>query len=217
MAGTSANSAIPCQATYPRYTVCDRPSSEPEAWADPGVTHKFWKRVTELTARYHDPDNGWIGSPEVKKWNQTYSTACRKCRSFKSQRQCVVDEDNPSCRTCRSTKIGCDRKTQFVFDMTKDHFFSNYDQFLKVYENRDPRHIKKLKQAENYSKRSFKAKDNSKRLRQLEQGACRQADPTDRRTEDLEIKLEMTIEKIVQSTRGQPLTERSASGAANWS
>ncbi|KAJ7662639.1 hypothetical protein DFH06DRAFT_1128851 [Mycena polygramma] len=206
MAGTSANSATHCPSTYgPRYVECDKPSSNLEACADLDVTHKFWKRVTELTARYHDPENGWIGSPEVKKWNQIYRTACRKCTSFKSQRQCVVDEDNPSCRTCRSAKIGCDRKTQFVFDMTKEDFFSNYDQFTKVYENRDPRHLKRLKQAENSFKRSIKvkgreiARHNSKTLNQLEQGTCEQADRMDERAEDLGIKLEMAIETMVES------------------
>jgi hypothetical protein len=43
--------------------------------------------------------------------------------------------------------------------MTKDEFFPVYDQFMKVFTDRDPAQVKKLKQAENAFRSSSRSKD----------------------------------------------------------
>lgn len=139
------------------------------------VVNKFWKRVAELTTRYHDVENKWIGCEEVKQWNRSNRTviflewvtyllliifqACKKCLSSKAQRTCIIDEDHPSCRACRDAKVGCDRKPQYIFDLTKDDFFSDYQSFLEVYNQRQPTQMRKLKQAENAFRSSPKSRD----------------------------------------------------------
>ncbi|KAJ7860623.1 hypothetical protein B0H13DRAFT_1900895 [Mycena leptocephala] len=95
------------------------------------VVNRFWKRVAEVTARYHGAENKWVGADELVEWNRTHTASCQKCTNSKSKRQCVIDEDHPSCRTCRTAKVGCDRKSAFIFDMNRDDFFPSYDQFLK--------------------------------------------------------------------------------------
>ena len=125
------------------------------------ILDKFWTRVAELTARYHDVNDNWIGCNEVREWNRTNRAvslkihnnrkiivsmdiqACFKCVNSKTSRLCIVDEDQPSCRSCRSIKISCDRKTQFVFDLTKTEFFPTFDQFMAVYQNKDRSHLHK--------------------------------------------------------------------------
>ncbi|KAJ7473892.1 hypothetical protein B0H11DRAFT_1337760 [Mycena galericulata] len=102
------------------------------------VLDLFWRRVAYLTGRFHDGDRKWIGSDEIKAWNSLNRNPCHKCSTSKSRRVCIVDEDNPNCRTCRNAKISCDRKSKFIFDLTKDEFFPEYDQFLSVYHNREP-------------------------------------------------------------------------------
>jgi hypothetical protein len=48
--------------------------SHPEVGPSDEVLDKFWKRVAELTTRYHDVHNKWIGGPEVQEWNKTNRT-----------------------------------------------------------------------------------------------------------------------------------------------
>ncbi|KAJ7660737.1 hypothetical protein DFH06DRAFT_1129795 [Mycena polygramma] len=150
--------------------------SVPDIRPNPDVVHKFWKRVAELTTRYHDANNNWVGGSEIRKWNNDNRTACRKCVRSKSQRQCIIDEDYPSCRSCRSAKVGCDRKTQFIFDLTKNEFFPVYDQFIKVYDDKEPGHMRKLKQAENTFRSTTRSKDaaNTKRGRNRLRTAARE-------------------------------------------
>ncbi|KAJ7822235.1 hypothetical protein B0H13DRAFT_2127307 [Mycena leptocephala] len=113
--------------------------SHPEVGPSDEVLDKFWKRVQE--------------------WNKTNRTACSKCINSKTGRQCVIDEDHPSCRSCRDIKIGCDRKLRFVFDLTKDEYFPDYDKFLSVFQKRDRSKIRKLKQAENTFRTGIHSKD----------------------------------------------------------
>ncbi|KAF7326543.1 hypothetical protein MVEN_02607400 [Mycena venus] len=119
--------------------------SMPEVEPVPDVVNRFWKRVAEVTARYHGIERKWIGSEELKAWTETHRSSCQKCTGDKTKRQCIIDEEHPSCRTCRSAKIGCDRKPQFVFDMTEDQFFPTYDQFMKVYQNRAPGRLRRFR------------------------------------------------------------------------
>ncbi|KAJ7137046.1 hypothetical protein C8R44DRAFT_768375 [Mycena epipterygia] len=107
------------------------------------ILDRFWRRVAELTSRYHDTQKKWIGGKEIRQWNKLNRKACKNCLRSKIGRVCVIDEDQPSCRACRATKIGCDRKPQFVFDLTKDDFFPTYDQFIRVYKNREPGRLRR--------------------------------------------------------------------------
>jgi len=102
------------------------------------ILDRFWRRVAQVTTRYHDVEHKWICGDEIRQWNLENRQACEKCSNSKTRRICVVDEDQPSCRSCRDAKIACDRKPKFVFDMTKDEFFPNYDQFLVVFKNKEP-------------------------------------------------------------------------------
>ncbi|KAJ6581756.1 hypothetical protein B0H19DRAFT_1061272 [Mycena capillaripes] len=43
--------------------------SLPEVIPNSLVVNRFWKRVSEVTARYHDADNKWKGGEELKQWN----------------------------------------------------------------------------------------------------------------------------------------------------
>ncbi|KAJ6522283.1 hypothetical protein B0H19DRAFT_683094 [Mycena capillaripes] len=117
--------------------------SEPNVQPHPDILERFWRRVSELTTRYHDKNKKWIDGQEIRKWNMENRTACNKCRSSKKKRQCVIEEDNPSCLACRTIKIGCDKKPRFVFEMTKEEFFPHYDQFLQVFQNKEPGRLRR--------------------------------------------------------------------------
>ncbi|KAJ6481341.1 hypothetical protein C8R47DRAFT_1074066 [Mycena vitilis] len=94
---------------------------------------RFWRRVAELSTRYYDAERKWICGKEIRQWNKDNRKACFNCLRSKNRKTCIVDDDQPSCRTCREFKLGCDRKQLFLFDLTKNDFFSSYDQFLKVF------------------------------------------------------------------------------------
>ncbi|KAJ7615630.1 hypothetical protein DFH06DRAFT_1343598 [Mycena polygramma] len=113
------------------------PDTTPTVIPTDFLLDSFWRRVSELTTRYHDSDNQWVGGTEIKDWNRTNRSACSKCANSKTKRVCIVDEDQPSCRTCRSIKIGCDRKPLFVYDMTKKDFFPSFDQFMSIFHNKE--------------------------------------------------------------------------------
>ncbi|KAJ7749121.1 hypothetical protein B0H16DRAFT_1461294 [Mycena metata] len=110
----------------------------------PIILERFWGRISSVSSRHHDVDNRWVGEEEVRIWNNanrgvrpTPTKACDKCANGKGNRICVVDEYHATCRPCRALKIGCDRKTRFLYDMTKEEFFSNYSRFLQVYQNKE--------------------------------------------------------------------------------
>lgn len=118
-----------------------------------------------MTSRYHDTEHKWIGGEEIRQWNKlnrkvkeplnrstetrgliyglTRVQACKNCLRSRTGRVCVIDEDQPNCRACRTNKIGCDRKPNFVFDLTKDEFFPTYDQFIRVYKNKEPGRLRR--------------------------------------------------------------------------
>jgi hypothetical protein len=49
-----------------------------------------------------------------------------------------VEADHPSCRTCRNARTTCDRKRRFLFDLTQDQFFNDFDVFCTIYERGPP-------------------------------------------------------------------------------
>ncbi|KAJ7611889.1 hypothetical protein DFH06DRAFT_1485049 [Mycena polygramma] len=111
------------------------------------ILDQFWRRVAELTTRYHDSQRKWICGDEIRMWNSENRKACENCVRSKNKKTCIVDEDQPSCRTCRDYKIGCDRKPLFVFEMTKSSFFASYEQFLKIYRAKEPGRLRRYKKA----------------------------------------------------------------------
>ncbi|KAJ6539637.1 hypothetical protein B0H19DRAFT_1179937 [Mycena capillaripes] len=111
--------------------------SQPVVIPNDVILDKFWRRVAGLTTRYHDRNNIWTGSPEIREWNKTNRAACFKCANSKTSRVCIIDEDQLSCTACRSIKIGCDRKPRFVFEMTKEEFFPTFDQFMAIFQNKE--------------------------------------------------------------------------------
>ncbi|KAJ7016598.1 hypothetical protein C8F04DRAFT_1201833 [Mycena alexandri] len=136
--------------------------SLPAVYPDEIIIDRFWRRVAGLTTRYHDIHQKWIGGEEIRLWNSTnrYSQACNKCLNSKSKR-CIIDEDQASCRTCRDNKVGCDRKPRFVYDMMKHDFFASYEQFLAVFQSREPGRLRRYDKLETRCKRANPVKGRS--------------------------------------------------------
>ncbi|KAJ7463976.1 hypothetical protein FB451DRAFT_1264353 [Mycena latifolia] len=108
----------------------------------------FWKRVAQLTARTQFKQER-IASTELRDWNTRHLMPCNNCLHSKKKHICSVDWDHFSCRTCRTLRINCDRKAQFIFDATKEHFFSSFDQFIAVYMCKQPGKMRNAKMTEN--------------------------------------------------------------------
>ncbi|KAJ6452020.1 hypothetical protein C8R47DRAFT_1229579 [Mycena vitilis] len=147
---------------------------------------KFWRRVAQLTTRYHDVDRKWIGGEEIRKWNTDNRKACQKCATSRTMRVCIVDEDQPSCRACRTAKIGCDRKPQFVYDLTKAEFFSHYGDFLAVFRNREPGRLKRYERIVPLKKRKRPARDVG-RSQTVHESVARRESKLDGTSETLDI------------------------------
>ncbi|KAJ7720722.1 hypothetical protein B0H16DRAFT_1604263 [Mycena metata] len=102
-------------------------------WPSDCVSDAFWKCCARLTTRTHDHHDNWIGGPEIREWNRNNTSACERCSKGKKKRVCQVENDQPSCIPCRMIKVGCDRKARFLFDMTREKFFSDFQVFMAVY------------------------------------------------------------------------------------
>ncbi|KAJ7441882.1 hypothetical protein FB451DRAFT_1190859 [Mycena latifolia] len=116
---------------------------------------KFWQRVAQITARSQVKPDRWLGLHEIKLWNAKNLTPCNNCTLAKRKHLCAIDLDNHSCRTCRNLKRACDRKAQFVFDITKSEFFNDYDQFMAVYNEKPAMTMKGHKRKENKRRRTI--------------------------------------------------------------
>ncbi|KAJ7623838.1 hypothetical protein DFH06DRAFT_1230432 [Mycena polygramma] len=147
--------------------------SEPSAEVDVRTLENFWARVSELTSRYHDVDQKWINGTEIREWNRKNRIACQKCTDSKTKRECVIDEDSPNCRPCRAIKIGCDRKPKFLFDLTKAEFFADWDQFFKVWKEKQGRVVrgKRTKSDKPRPKKSSNSRESSQN--QMEEDVAR--------------------------------------------
>ncbi|KAK7016256.1 hypothetical protein R3P38DRAFT_3203038 [Favolaschia claudopus] len=97
----------------------------------------FWQRVSELTARTRTDDGRWVGSEELREWNARHTESCDRCRGARIWKPCIVHDDQPTCRPCRTSKMACDRKVKFVFEYTKHHFFADMSEFLRVYRKKE--------------------------------------------------------------------------------
>ncbi|KAJ7187912.1 hypothetical protein C8R46DRAFT_1053052 [Mycena filopes] len=111
----------------------------------------FFKRIAYLTTRTRVPrSDGWAGCPEVVIWNAMNREACSRCRTSRGLVECTVGDDSQStCDQCRRSKLLCDRKLRFLFDATRDEFFSTREQFSQVYNFRDRRRCRTLKKSAN--------------------------------------------------------------------
>ncbi|KAJ6507325.1 hypothetical protein C8R47DRAFT_1100937 [Mycena vitilis] len=123
-------------------------TSVPDVGPSEYTIERFWKRVAEVTTRYHDEHQRWRGGEEIARWNDMNQKPCERCANSKVKRDCVVDQEHPACRACRNNKVSCDRKPKFIFDMTKDVFFPSYLQFLDIYHNRKPGQMRRLRRHE---------------------------------------------------------------------
>ncbi|KAJ7659614.1 hypothetical protein DFH06DRAFT_1402685 [Mycena polygramma] len=138
------------------------------------ILDRFWRRVDELTTRYYDASHVWIVGTEIKAWNWENREACTPCVKSRMGKICIVDDDRPSCRTCRKAKIGCNRKPQFVFDMTKYDFFPSYQQFLAIFQDKSGHRKRHKRRTRRQSGQRKKAEGTRRRL-QGEIGAVRPA------------------------------------------
>ncbi|KAJ7606062.1 hypothetical protein DFH06DRAFT_1150228 [Mycena polygramma] len=109
----------------------------------------FWRRISDLSSRTKDKNGRWIGSPEVFEWNVRNSKPCERCLIGSRWKQCIVDEDHPSCRSCRTAKVSCDRKLRFLYETTSPDFFSSWDLFLHVYNTRRGKEVRAFQKEAN--------------------------------------------------------------------
>ncbi|KAJ7457196.1 hypothetical protein B0H11DRAFT_2063289 [Mycena galericulata] len=136
----------------------ERPWPSSIEFPDESTLDRFWRRVVQLTTRYHDAEKRWTtGGTELRDWNMANRKACDRCLKSRT-RVCVIDEDQPSCRPCRAGKLGCDRKTLFVYDLTKAEYFRSYDQFLAVYQHKDSERMKRYIKVPGLPRRHFEAR-----------------------------------------------------------
>lgn len=148
---------------------------------DPGLVERFLFRVAELTSRYHESGSGWTCGSEVIKWNEKNSQVgpdldtircrtrwgrifqpCLQCvpppEEHRLVRECIIDPKNTTCATCQTRHVRCLRTKSFVYDLTKDEFFSDFSQFSKVYDTKS-RNMRRYKQRAT-SLRKHKARSN---------------------------------------------------------
>ncbi|KAJ6455509.1 hypothetical protein C8R47DRAFT_1082733 [Mycena vitilis] len=111
--------------------------SLPGVTPSPETLSAFWRKVAFLTARTKNRQGQWIGCPEVKVWNSSNMQKCDKCNASRKLKDCIIDDDQPSCRPCRTAKIACDRKIKYLFDNTCNEFFPTMDEFMFVFKTRD--------------------------------------------------------------------------------
>ncbi|KAJ7684928.1 hypothetical protein DFH06DRAFT_1118576 [Mycena polygramma] len=137
------------QPSHAEFMLQSRPSTQPGvALTIPNVhpteltVSAFWRRISDLSSRTKDKNGRWIGSPEVFEWNVRNSKPCERCLIGSRWKQCIVDEDHPSCRSCRTAKVSCDRKLRFLYEATSSDFFSSWDLFLHVYNTRRGKEVR---------------------------------------------------------------------------
>ncbi|KAJ7759335.1 hypothetical protein DFH07DRAFT_817253 [Mycena maculata] len=109
----------------------------------------FWRKIAYLTTRTRTAEGRWVGSREVKVWNSRNMRTCERCAKGRTLKQCLIDEDQPSCRPCREAKIACDRKQQFLYDSTCDEFFADIALFMEVFNNRNQQQVRTYQKTAN--------------------------------------------------------------------
>ncbi|KAJ7758272.1 hypothetical protein B0H16DRAFT_1535672 [Mycena metata] len=117
------------------------------------VLRRFWLRVGDLCARSRVSD-GWVGSPELRKWNQENPAPCGRCALSKDHKTCTIAEDHPSCLTCRNKKLSCDRRARFVFEHTRDEFFADFDEFRRAFSLAPPKDVQNIKKTKSRTRKA---------------------------------------------------------------
>ncbi|KAJ7715767.1 hypothetical protein B0H16DRAFT_1804948 [Mycena metata] len=116
--------------------------------------YEFWIRVARLMTRTRlEGKNEWIGSNELVEWNRNNLGVCARCKGCSVPRKCVIDDGHPSCRTCRTAKAKCERKTKYIFDLTKDDYYPDFETFHAVYKKGPHAPMTKFKAVESRKKR----------------------------------------------------------------
>ncbi|KAJ7196163.1 hypothetical protein C8J57DRAFT_1546947 [Mycena rebaudengoi] len=149
MATNTASSLIPGPRTQAHPCEIETP-----AYVDPTpqVMNKFWKRVAEVTTRYHDANHQWIG--------QIFAYDSEEHDShLTGMQQMFAVQAAPG-----SLKLGCSRKDDFVFDMTKDNFFPSREQFTEIFKKKDTQQLRRHKQSENTFRNSYKSTRRNRTL-----------------------------------------------------
>ncbi|KAJ7493167.1 hypothetical protein B0H11DRAFT_2190797 [Mycena galericulata] len=80
--------------------------------------------------------------------------SCDKCLHARRLRQCIIEEDQASCRPCRDSRTSCDRKMRFLYESTRDDFFPTLDEFMLVYNARDQEQLRSYKKTANKQKKA---------------------------------------------------------------
>ncbi|KAK7005786.1 hypothetical protein R3P38DRAFT_3039590 [Favolaschia claudopus] len=109
----------------------------------------FWQKIAFLTTRTRRADGKWIGGEAIRHWNAANTQGCDKCTKGRIIRHCTVDEYHPGCKTCRLARTACDRKTKFLFEMTRNDFYPTMDLFLQAYNQKQPDTCRSVRQAAN--------------------------------------------------------------------
>ncbi|KAJ7768496.1 hypothetical protein B0H16DRAFT_1453185 [Mycena metata] len=106
---------------------------------------RFWLRVNELSAR-SKLKNTWVATAELRKWNE-------QNRGSTQNRRCEIGLDSASCLTCKNIKQSCDRRALFIFEHTKQEFFANFEEFMKVFSRRPPKNLQDIKRSQSRVRR----------------------------------------------------------------
>ncbi|KAJ7753765.1 hypothetical protein B0H16DRAFT_1722964 [Mycena metata] len=136
------------------------------------LMRRFWFRVGDLCARSRI-SSGWVGTEELRKWNKENCSPCGKCLLSKVHKVCDIMDDHPSCLTCRNKKIRCDRRARFVYEHTKDEFFSDFEEFMIAFNRAPPKDVREIKKHKSRTRKmAMEALNGSNN------GSCSDAAPT---------------------------------------
>ncbi|KAJ7271549.1 hypothetical protein C8J57DRAFT_1226134 [Mycena rebaudengoi] len=142
--------------------IFDQPNTgDVHNYPPPEIVTAFWRRVADLTTRTRAKGGKWVGSEEVFQWNAKNMMACDKCTFRRNPKQCTLEDDQASCLPCRQSKMSCDRKMRFLFDSTRQDFFSSYDLFLQVVDAKDQKQCRTFKKTANKRRQADKVKERS--------------------------------------------------------
>ncbi|KAK7048084.1 hypothetical protein R3P38DRAFT_2867267 [Favolaschia claudopus] len=132
------DSSLPGPSLTESIVVNDVALSMPQLGPAESTIVAFWQKIAFLTTRTRREDGKWIGGEQVRHWNATNTQGCDKCTKGRIIKQCTVDEYQAGCKTCRLSRTACDRKTKFLFEMTRNDFFPTMDLFLQAYNQKQP-------------------------------------------------------------------------------
>ncbi|KAF7332745.1 hypothetical protein MKEN_00158000 [Mycena kentingensis (nom. inval.)] len=126
------------------------------------VLRRFWTKIRIVRDAVTGASSEGVGSEWAARavvWNASSSASdCAVCSA--ARRLCIVARGQLACQVCLDRIQGqawCTRMLRFLFDATKDDYFSDFDQFSTVYRScleRD--YTERVAQHELYKNRSEK-------------------------------------------------------------